>query len=93
MVNTFRELVVTGGVADKSMHVDVVGHQEDEGQEKLSSTPVKTGKATSHVADSVKFPSESTLKRSAGVAFLTIEVKKQMCEVNQSGKKEEVKRW
>ena len=75
-----RAPYVGGGVAHRSMHVDGVGDQDDEGQGYLCSTPVKSVSGVSFVADSVKFPRESPLKRSAGVAFVISEVEELTCE-------------
>ena len=51
----------------------------------MSSTPVKTDRGASYVADILKFPSEWVLKRSAGVAFVIDEEEEDMCEKYQSG--------
>ena len=71
------------------MLVVVVGDEEKEVQEFLSSTPVKSVGGTSYMPNSLKFPVESPLKRSFGVAFVTSEDEELMFRVKQSGKKEE----
>ena len=43
--------IVSRAVVDESMHADVVGNQEEEGQEYLSSTPVKIVSGASYVTD------------------------------------------
>ena len=55
------------------MHAVFVGDQKEKGQEYLSSTPLKIVIGVSDVLDKVLFPSGSSLKRFAGVAFVNIE--------------------
>ena len=45
---------VSGAVTEESMLVDVVGHEEKEGQEYLSSAPVKTVSGKNYMPDSLK---------------------------------------
>ena len=78
---------VFGGVADESIHVDVVGDLEEESHEYLRSTPVKIVSGASNVVHNVTFSSESPVKRSAGVAFVIIEKEKLLCGLNQSEKR------
>ena len=73
-------------VVGKSIRVAVVGDLEEGGQEYLNWTPMKSASGVENVADSLRLPSESPLKRSAGVAFVISEEEELMFEVAQSGK-------
>ena len=77
-------LVVSGSVYE-SLHVCVVGVTKEEGQGYESLTPAKVVSGVSNVADNLRFPNKSPLKRSVGVAFVINEEEQLMCEVNQSG--------
>ena len=68
------------------MQVDVVGDLEEKVQEYLSSTLVNSASGVGNVADSSKLPSESPLKRPAGVAFMISEEDELMCKKAQSRK-------
>ena len=68
-------------VGDESVRVDVVEDMEERGRGYFSSTPEKNASGVENVADSSKFPSESPLKRSAGVAFKISEEEELLCEV------------
>ena len=87
IANMWSGPIVIERVVDESIHVDVVGDSEDGGREYLSSTPVKSAGGVRNVADSSKLPSESPVKRPAGVAFMISEDGELMCEVAQSGKR------
>ena len=81
--------IVSDIVVDQSIRVDIVGDLEEGGQEFLSSTLVKgaNGDGNVNVVDSLKFPSQSPLKRSAGVAFVISEKEEFVGELAQSGKR------
>ena len=77
--------IVSEGVFDESLHVDLVRDLEEEGQEYMSSRLVKTVSGVGYAAGSLKFLSKSPFKRPAGVAFVVKEEENLTCEVSQSG--------
>ena len=78
-----------GGSVDESLHVGVVAETEEESREKVKSTPVKVVSGVSNVAEKMRFPNESPLKHSLGVASVINDEEELISEVKQSGKKRE----
>ena len=79
--------IVSESAGDESLRVDVVEDMEEGGQRYLSSTSVKKASGVENSADSLKLPSGSPLKRSAGVAFKISAEEELLCEVDVSGKR------